>query len=535
VDVGRLPGIRRLAVDYARDFAGLAQFFAGNPAEPAAWAAAIARGAAHDYPRRQIAGLVRQQLLARGAPAPARAAAELLGEPRAVAIVTGQQAGLFGGPLFTLLKAITALKLADEVARTHGVPAVTIFWIDAEDHDWDEVRTCTVLDEELAPRTVALPPRDAREPLPVAAVRLDEAVAEAVHELETVLPRTEFRPGLVEQLREVYVPGRGMAEAFACWLDRVMGDRGLVVFDASDPGAKPLAAGVFTRELQQTGTTARLAASAGASLAARGYHAQVQTQDHQVALFHQDPVRQPIRAIDGRFLVGGREIESDALFREAAERPAVFSPSVLLRPIVQDTLFPTLACVAGPNELAYFAQLRSVYDHFDRPMPLIYPRATATLLDAAALRFLEKYQLPLEALQPQDEAALNRLLKDQIPREVEASLADAEAGIARHLAGVIQAVPAVDPTLRGAAESTLGRMQHDLASLRAKIVQAAKRRDVTMRRQFNRTRALAFPNGEPQERAVGLVWFLNQYGPALVDRLMAALPLDIGRHWIISI
>jgi bacillithiol synthase len=221
--------------------------------------------------------------------------------------------------------------------------------------------------------------------------------------------------------------------------------------------------------------------------------------------------------------------------REAAERPAGFSPGVLLRPIVQDAIFPTVCYVAGPNELAYLGQLRGVYEHFGVPMPLMYPRATATLVDSAAVRFLSKYNLPLEALQPQDEGALNELLKTQIPPEVDEAFANAARSLDAQMRRVVDALPALDPTLAGAARTTLGRMQHDLDNLHGKTVQAAKRRHDTLHRQFLRTRALAFPGGHAQERTVGFVWFLNQYGPALVERLWDALPIEMGQHWVITI
>jgi uncharacterized protein YllA (UPF0747 family) len=165
----------------------------------------------------------------------------------------------------------------------------------------------------------------------------------------------------------------------------------------------------------------------------------------------------------------------------------------------------------------------------------MYPRASATLLDSAALRFLTKYKLPLEALQAQDEAALNELLKAQIPQVVEDSFAEAQTGIQAQMAKLVQAMPALDPTLQGAATSTLERMQRDLQTLHGKMIQAAKRRDETLRRQFIHARALAFPGGHAQERSIGFLSFLNQYGPALVDRLDEELPLDLGRHWIVTI
>ena len=535
IDVRRFPWVKRLAADYAYAFAGLAPFFSGNPADTSAWAAAIARTQAHPRRRQELAQAIRAQQQHRGAPVQALAAGERLADPRSVAVLTGQQAGLFGGPVYTLLKSITALKLAEQVSREHGVPAVAVFWIEAEDHDWDEVRSCKVLDEELACRTVALPERPPGNPVPVAMIRLDDQIATVLGELEQVLPATEFRSSLLADLRAAYKPGTGMAEAFGRWMERVLGDRGLIVYDASDPQTKPLVSQVFAHELSTPGHTSMAAAKAGADLSARGYHAQVQTQEGSPALFHLGDTRRPIRQQNGQLLVEETSYAPAALAKEAAERPAGFSPSVLLRPIVQDALFPTLCYVAGPSELAYLGQLRGVYEHFGVPMPLMYPRATATLVDSAASRFLSKYKLPLEALQPQDEGALNELLKTQIPPEVDETFAAAGRALEEQMRRVIDALQALDPTLEGAAKTTLGRMRHDLENLHGKTIQAAKRRHDTLRRQFLRTRALTFPDGHAQERTIGFIWFLNQYGPALVERLWDALPIEMGQHWVITI
>jgi bacillithiol biosynthesis cysteine-adding enzyme BshC len=536
VDVRRFPWFRRLAVDYAFDFLKVAPFFAGDPAEPGAWADAIARTQAHDRQRDAIAAIVAAQQDRRQAPLKAREAARLLADRHTVAVVTGQQAGLFGGPLFTLFKALTAIKLAERVGRDHGVPAVAVFWIDAEDHDWEEVRSCTVFDEALAPRAVALAPRPGAKPAPVATVQVDESILAVLTELEQYLPPTDFRSSLLAGLRRAYTPGIGMADAFGRWMEEVLGHRGLVVYDSSDVASKALASPLFTRELSTPGHTGTLAALAGSDLTARGYHAQVRAHDAGLALFHVgEDGRLPIRQHEGRFVVGERQYEAAALAAEARDRPASFSPGVLLRPLVQDSLFPTICYVAGPSELAYLGQLRGVYEHFGIPMPLIYQRATATLFDSAALRFLTRSQLPLEALQPQDEAALNQFLRTQLSPGVEESLAEASRVIEAQMLRVVQALPALDPTLEGAARATMGRMQHDIQTLRGKMIQAAKRRDETLRRQFLRTRALAFPGGHPQERTIGFISFLNQYGPALVDRLDEELPLDLGRHWIVTI
>ena len=535
IDVRRFNWIRPLVADYADNFASVATLYAGDPQSADAWRAAIARAQAHGRRRRDVAALLAAQQERRGAPAEARAAAARLAESDTVAVVTGQQAGAFGGPLYTLLKAITAIQLARRTATEHGVPTVAAFWVEAEDHDWEEVRSITVLDPSFQPTTVELPLPEGAGQLPVAALTLDERIDETLAALEASLVRTDFTDWMMRGLRDAYRPGEGMGKAFARWLEGLLGAHGLVVFESGDAAAKPLVADLFARELQFPGKTATLAAGAGAALSARGHQPQVLPQPESLSLFHLQGARRTIRRHDGAFLVGEETRTPQAVAAEAVAHPERFSPNVLLRPVIQDTLFPTICYVSGPSELAYLGQLRGVYEHFGVPMPLMYPRASATLIDSAAQRFAAKHDIAIEELRQQDEAALNRLLAAQLPKSVEEALADAGQSIRRTLTRLIEVMPEVDPTLAGAAKTTLGKMEHDLKALHGKVVTAAKKRDETLRRQFARTQAQIFPGGHPQERTLAIVFFLNRYGPALIDRLLEELPLEMGKHWVMTI
>jgi bacillithiol biosynthesis cysteine-adding enzyme BshC len=336
-------------------------------------------------------------------------------------------------------------------------------------------------------------------------------------------------------LRAAYAPGRGMATSFGVWMEHVLGPHGLVVYDSSDPAAKALARDVFVKEVSQPGHTARIAAKAGEQLVAKGYHAQATLADGTVSLFHLNAERAPVKIDGDKVEIGERTLTHAQLVDEAKQHPEHFSPNVLLRPLVQDTVFPTICYVAGPNELAYLGQLKEVYAHFGIPMPLFYQRGSATLADSATLRFLSKYELPITALRAQDESALNQLLESQLPPTVEHALTSVQSLINERMAAVGAAVPQIDPTLEGAVKSTLGKLQHEVQALHNKVIHAAKRRDDTLRRQFQRAQALTFPQGHPQEREVGFVWFLNRYGPALVDRLMDEMPLAMGHHWVLVI
>jgi bacillithiol biosynthesis cysteine-adding enzyme BshC len=535
VDVRGFPWIRRLAGDYAYNFQQVEGLYAGNPKEPEAWREAVTRAQQKTRDRAKLVSILQAQQAQRNAPAAARAASARLSDPASVSVVTGQQAGVFGGPLFTLLKALTALQLARRTERDLGVPAVAVFWVDAEDHDWEEVQSCTVLDAEFQPRTVTLADLEGAGELPIAQLTLDARVEQTINELASALQQSEFTPQILADIRAAWQPGTGMARAFATWLETLLGPHGLVLYESADPDAKPLVAEVFAKELASPGRTAALAAEAGDALAARGHAPQVVPQPDSVSLFRLNGGRTPIKKQGDQLVIGEATHASEELVREARTKPGTFSPNVLLRPIVQDTLFPTICYVAGPSELAYLGQLRGVYEHFGVPMPLFFPRTTATLLDSGATRFLAKYAVPFQDLRTPDESALNKLLESQLPASVEQSLRDAATQTQQSMARVVDALPSLDPTLEGAAKTTLGKMEHELRSLHSKVIHAAKKRDETLRRQFVRAQAQAFPQGHPQERTLGVVYFLNKYGPGLVDLLLEELPIDMGQHWLVTL
>ncbi|HEY2434253.1 MAG TPA: bacillithiol biosynthesis cysteine-adding enzyme BshC [Vicinamibacterales bacterium] len=535
IDVRRFPWIRPLSGDYAYNFAQVEGLYGGNPHDPDGWLDAVRRVQAQPRDRAGVAELLRHQQEERGAPDPARRAAAQLALPQSVAVVTGQQAGAFGGPMYTLLKAITALQLARRTEQRQGVPAVAIFWVESEDHDWEEIKSCTVLDAEFQPRTVTLADLEGAGERPVAQLTLDSGVEQTIDELAAALQQTEFTATVLGDIRAAWQPGTGMARAFAVWLERVLGPYGLVVYEAADPAAKPLVADVFVRELSSPGQTATLAARAGEELAARGHAPQVVTQADNVALFSIEDGRKAIKRSGDQLVVGERSFDVAALAQSAAASPQSFSPNVLLRPIVQDTLFPTICYVAGPSELAYLGQLRGVYEQFGVPMPLMFPRTTATLLDSGATKFLKKYDVSFSELRTPGESALNKLLESQLPAGVDESLREASAQIDAAMGRVMQALPQLDPTLTGAAKTTLGKMEHELHSLHTKVIHAAKKRHDTLRRQFVRAQAQAFPEGHPQERMLGGVYFLNKYGPGLVEILLEDLPVDAGRHWLVTL
>ena len=535
VDLRRFPWIRPLVTEYARQFDRLAPLFAGNPADPAAWRQTIQRVSESPRDRQRVHAALQRQQDRRAAPREARDNAARLLDSASVAIVTGQQAGAFGGPLYTLLKAVTAIQLARKVEQDHQVPVVPVFWVDAEDHDWDEVRSARVLDAQFAVADVELSDPAGARSQPVGPLTLGKDVSEAIDRLSSLLGPTEFTAEVLNQLRKRYQPGAAVGTAFAGWIEDLLGHQGLVVFEADDPSLKPLVADLFVHELERPCHTAKLARDTGTLMASLGHQPQVEPAEESVALFYLDGSGRHGIKRKGEEYTTGDEVRPAAVVREeAAAHPERFSPNVLLRPLVQDRLFPTACYVAGPSELAYQAQLGSIYRDFGVEAPLLYSRVSATILDSASARFLERSKLPLEAFQAQDESALNRLLESLLPPGLDRAIDETDQLIAERIERLKGSVAGVDPTLAGAVDTTLDRMRDTLKSLQNKIVQAAKRKDDTLRRQFTRTRALTFPGGEPQERALNMVFFLNRYGLCFGERLLTLLPLETDQHYLLT-
>ncbi len=534
IDIHHFPWIKALSIDYSSAYTRLSEFFPGNPADEETWIKALSNTQNFRRQRDRLVKLLTAQQKRREAPKEALLATQKLKNKETVAILTGQQAGLFGGPLFTLLKAITAIQLSRHVSNKFNVVAVPVFWIDSEDHDWDEIRTSQLLNSELELKKISLSDRPESRDHASGSIVLGKEITEALRILEETLPVTEFTEKLLVNLKKSYYQETTMGEAFGKLLESILGHHGLVVYDSSDSASKPLVAKIFTDEIENIGRTNRLVEETGKLLEAKGYHSQVRPTEGNLALFLLEKKRSPIRYEKGNYLVGGKKETLESLSCKITQQPELFSPNVLLRPIIQDALFPTVCYVAGPGELAYLAQLGSTYESFQIPMPVIYQRASATLIDANSTRFIDKYKIPIEQLQAHDERVLNDLIANLLPASVEKEFQETADSINNSFERLTRNLSKIDSTLAGASHATLNRMQDNLNKLRGKTTQASKRKNEVLRRQFLHAKNQAFPEGKPQERSLGFIYFLNRYGPSLIDTLDKSLALDMGKHWVLT-
>jgi bacillithiol biosynthesis cysteine-adding enzyme BshC len=538
LDIRDMPGCSPLVRDYVHHFDRVSSFFAQNPHASGTYAAQAEICAQREYRRAELRAALLTQQAVWGAPPIARQRIDELCTPRGLAVLTGQQTGLFGGPLFTLYKALTVVALAAELERALDRPVVPLFWMASEDHDVAEADHVQMLDRsgtlvQIRHTAWGKPPGGFMP----ANLRLGPAIHDTLTRVGELLPATEFTDALRDALAQAYTPERTLAEAFACWMTALLGETGLVLVDAADPGMKRLAAGIFRREVEEAPGTSVAIVEVSRALRAQGYPTQIEARPDGVNCFLLAEGRRAlVRDPTGfRLRDTGETIAPASLLRMVQDSPERFSPNVALRPVVQDMLFPTLAYVAGPGELAYFAQLRPVYAAFGVPMPAIVPRASLSLLDPRVAQLLDRFRLPLQDLAAEPEQLASRLLRAHLPPDLEATLAAARQGVDEIFRRLGEAVAAVDPTLQATAGQTGGHIKGHLDQLAKKAVQALKRREADTRQQLQRLRDALMPGGKLQERVYPVLPFLAKYGPALLTALRACIDAPGWEHRLVTI
>lgn len=488
---------------------------AARAGEAVTWSGTAAGGASR--PREAVCEVVLRTNREWGADAAAAAAAERLSAPDALAVVTGQQPGLFGGPLYSLVKAMSAVAAAREVERDTGRPTVPVFWIEGDDHDFEEIRTAWVLGADGEPRSFRYRPEEEAPGVPAFRRLLDESVGPLLEEVAASLPRTEFTDETLAMAREAYAPGRSLVEAFGRLMLALSRETGLVVLDPTTAAIKRAALPMYRAAATGRSEGRRRIESANARLAEFGFRPQAATDGYGIF---------STEGPDGR----RRRWEPSGKASETPPLPPAesLSAAVLLRPLVQDFLLPTIAYIGGPSELAYHAQIGGLYDLHGLPRPLVLPRHQVTVLTPAQQRVLDRDGVAFDDLAAGDESALNRLAAD--PRATEA-LATARSTVETGMESVESALTTLDPTLTAASQKARGRILSTLSDLESKALRAAKRRDEDRRRRYLRTRSALFPSGVPQERRLSPLVFVNRYGSGVAVWLLHTLREPaIDRH-----
>lgn len=533
----QIPHTTRLFTDLLAYSPSIRPFYPRSPVFQE-WMKEEAAAISYDPSRRErVAAILDRQNASWNASAKALANIDRL-RKGASAVLTGQQVGLFGGPTFAIYKALTAVKLAEE-ATSGGVDAVPIFWLATYDHDLAEVNHVSLPGADGALETLTISSHDVPG-APVGAVHFGNEITPLVDHAVALLGETEA----AHFLRDCYRPGESLGTAFARLYARIFADWGVIVLDPSDPELAQIARPVYISAVERSADLATALLDRGSALERAGYHQQVKVTESSVLLFTtRNGARTPIsRRMNGSevdFMVdgeaAGEKLSQSELMAEIKEHPERFSPNVLLRPIVQDYLLPTLTYTGGAAEAAYFGQAGVVYEALLGRVTPILPRFSATLVEPKMQRLLEKHGLSITDVFQGPEALRQQIAAKHLPQDLQAAFDTAKRSFDSNFAAVKERLEKLDKTLVDATETARSKMQHQLEKLYSQAARAEAQKGELVSRHAETISEALYPDKGLQERTIGGVYFLARYGKDLLHQLYETIHSDCHDHQIIEL
>ena len=531
----QIPHTTRLFADFLAYSSNVQPFYPRSPYF-AEWMKEEAAKISYDNARRaQVVAVLERQNQSWGASAKTLSHLDRL-RKGAAAVVTGQQVGLFGGPTFALYKALTAVKLADE-ASAAGVEAVPVFWLATYDHDLAEVNHVSLPATDGTLQVLATTSHDVPG-APVSAVRFEQEIAPVVEQAVQLLGESEA----AEFLKECYRPGATLGSAFARLYTRIFADWGVIVLDASDPELARVSVPIYRAAVERAAELSSALLKQGAALEAARYHQQVKVTESSVLLFTtrngaRVPIHRREHAGTEEFLIDGEAAEKVSgayLISQIEAHPEQFSPNVLLRPVVQDYLLPTLAYTGGAAEAAYFAQAATVYKSLSGRVTPLVPRFSATVVEPKVQRLLEKHGLAVTDVFAGPEELRREIASHSLPADLQAAFDAARESFDANFGAVKDKLEKLDRTLVDAAETSRSKMQHLLEKLYAQAARAEALKGELVTRHAAHLSQSLYPDKGLQERAIGGIYFLARYGKEFLNELYNVIHTDCHDHQILE-
>jgi bacillithiol synthase len=526
-----LPHQPKLFLEYLDHFEKVKSFYFHPPAMPAVTRSAR-KLAYPDDRRAEVTAILRRQNIALGAGAETLSNLDRL-EKGAVAIVSGQQVGLFSGPAYSIYKALTAIQIAEELTQG-GTPAVPVFWMATEDHDLDEVRHTTWFDNGKLVRFEL--PAGGEAARPVGRIPLGAEIEPLVQEAAELLAN-QGSDLLAQYLIESYRPEETYGSAFGKLFARLFAQQGLILMEPLDPGLHRVAAPLYQHALAERDALNEKLLQRGKELEHAGFEATVKVTSKSTLLFLlKDGSRQVITASSEEFQAGDKSWPREELVHLTHREPENFSPNALLRPAVQDYLLPTVASIAGPTEIAYLAQAEVVYRQLLGRMPVVLPRAGFTLIDAKATKLLRKYELVVEEVWAGSHDLRHKMEKQSVTGLLAEDFERDQKQIAEMLAKLGEKIEALDPTLKNTVEKTREGIEFYLDKLRRKAGMALDQKAGLLAAHEQHLESLLNPHKGLQERELCLLPFLARWGAGALSELQKLSSGEkIGHHFIIQL
>ena len=460
-----------------------------------------------------------------------------LASPDSLVIFSGQQVGLYLGPMYTVIKALTTYKLAAKLESVLNRPVVPCFWMATDDHDFEEIKTVNLLDRSGGFHQVRYKPSNLDGDAPMTDLRLDSAIGEFQSSVEGELLSTEFTATLIRRLKNRYKLGAPISSAFAGLFADFLGEFGIIPVDPNYPGIKKLFVPVFKREIENHRAVFDLYESASQELLDAGYHRQVHKSGESLNLFLHEHGRKNIMHSNGSFHLDGSDasISKSRLIEMLDSEPERFSPNVCLRPVAQCLAFPTVCQIVGPSEAAYFAQIRSIFNFMNVPWPVIRPRLFATIVEPHIRKTIDKLKIDFSSLYNDTDHEVGRVIMENFPSEIQSESEAIRENVERPLMDLSESLRDTDPESYQALEHSRKRIDHELNHLFKRLIAAHKKRHDTAMGQVKKVADFLFPQGKFQERVISPVYFADKFGPDIFRTLEKNLDIDSVDHQLVDI
>lgn len=538
IPFSRLPGQSKLFLDYLSGPVSLRRYYPNvfeTPRDAAGFADVVISNYRTDRSALSQALWVLNDKL--GAPQRTLDNIKRLADPDCIAVVTGQQTGLFTGPLYTIYKALTAIRLAEEL-RSKNINAVPVFWAASEDHDFAEVSHASFRGRAGTSR-VSYDATDV-DALPVGRVRLDESIDSSVDAAARLLADGQFADSVRADLKDAWRGHVEFSAAFERSLLQLLGKFGLIVVDPLDPAIKQLCAPIYVEAIAKAATIVDAIRQRSSALVSDGYHAQVLVEEDYFPLFWHDDAghRLALRKVgESIYRVKGdkREFTLGELSEMAAREPERFSPGVMLRPVVQDYLLPTLCYFGGGAEIAYFAQNSETYRLLDRPVTPIFHRQSFTVVEARQHRTLKRLGLELPDLFEGRETLRLRIAESEFQNETGRIFAEVEETVNAQLNRLDQRLSGIDPTLAKNLATRRRKIIYHIGAMRNKTLLAEARKHEVLGERLDDLFTALLPDGQLQERVLNVYSFIAKHGNSFIDWLYGAVDLDDKQHRILNL
>ncbi|NND73270.1 MAG: bacillithiol biosynthesis cysteine-adding enzyme BshC [Rhodothermales bacterium] len=522
-----LKAFPELFAAYCSDYQRLGEYYAGDPYETSSLDAAIERTLQVPRDRTTLVEVLRTQNKEWGADEQALSRIEDLLSPDASVVVTGQQLGLFGGPLYTQYKTITTIQLAATLQKRTSRPVVPVFWLAGEDHDFDEISSVYASPEH----EVRLQNTSGSNG-PVGRIILDEQVGDLIDNLQEIFHGGESADDVVAVLRDTFKAGVTWRDAFAKFMTWMFRGTGLVIISGDDPHLKALATPLFEKAVRSFESLNKGIEATSEKLAEQ-FHAQLTPRSTN--LFFLNSERVAVDPVGERFKAGSQDWSSSEILNEIKNTPQHFSPNVVLRPLFQDTVLPTVAYVAGPGETSYFGQLKTAYEWAGIPMPIIYPRASVTIVENHVARLLEKESIRIEEIDTDVERMFTSVVRKSMRSDIDDIFLPTRELLNQEIRRLSDKIAELDPTLEKSTLAIGSSIEKELGKLQGKVVRAEKQRHEVTRNRLGKIIDNIYPGSSQQERTVAAAYFISRYGTGFINSLLDILPVETDKHIVVAL